>query len=57
MHYYSTLALVFVWEALSSRLTPNVAYATPIKQSKRQAIQDEYDFIICGGATFIEATC
>ncbi|PVH99999.1 GMC oxidoreductase [Periconia macrospinosa] len=51
MHYYSTSALVFVWEALSSLLTTNVAYATSIKQSKLQPIQDEYDFVICGGGT------
>jgi hypothetical protein len=26
------------------------ACAKPIKKFKRQTIQDEYDFIICGGA-------
>jgi hypothetical protein len=40
MHF---LGLLTVWLI-------GAAWAKPIKKLKRQTIQDEYDFIICGGA-------
>ncbi|KAE8446726.1 hypothetical protein EG329_011770, partial [Mollisiaceae sp. DMI_Dod_QoI] len=39
------------WVAALSLLIIDRASATPLNTLKRQTIQDEYDFIICGGGT------
>lgn len=35
--------------AVSALLLTNLVSSTPLKRLERQVVEDEYDFIICGG--------
>ncbi|GME49661.1 GMC oxidoreductase [Neofusicoccum parvum] len=46
-----TPALLASWVLSLAILAPDASSAAPLKNLKRQAVEDEYDFVICGGGT------